>query len=167
MTGMLKGYFQSNPFRQQNLKIFARGRPEFYTLIVPVNSPMKPILQKACSILQEAGTMDFLLKAWEGKEIPQIGAVEVMVLTAGQVILIFFITGFAFSLVLSVWLCELVHKKIKDGKNHEDGQSEAGFSAAKGKLLKNILPKDLLKYPNSGDTIYHGQNVPQSKVIYY
>lgn len=138
MTGMLKGYFQSHPFRQQNLKIFARGRPEFYTLIVPVNSPMKPILQRACSLLQEAGTMDYLLKAWEGKEIPQIGAVEVMVLTAGQVILIFFVVMAFFSCSMVVFCGELIRKKVQEMK--EDPHKRRGFSNAglKEKLQQQI-----------------------------
>lgn len=139
MTGMLKGYFQSHPFRQQNLKIFARGRPEFYTLIIPVNSPLKPILQRACSLLQEAGTMDYLLKAWEGKEIPQIGAVEVMVLTAGQVILIFFVVMAFFSCSMIVFCGEIIRKKVYDMKDedngHRRGLSNAGL---KEKLQKQI-----------------------------
>lgn len=51
-AGMLKGFFKANPFYSQNLKVFARGRAEFYTLILPFNSPLKPILQKICSQLQ-------------------------------------------------------------------------------------------------------------------
>ena len=41
-TGMLRGYFKANPFHQQNLKVFAKGRAEFQALIVPINSPLKP-----------------------------------------------------------------------------------------------------------------------------
>ena len=50
-AGMLKGYFKSNPNRQQNLQIFARGRAEFSSVIVPINSPLKPILQAASNAL--------------------------------------------------------------------------------------------------------------------
>ena len=50
-TGQLKGYFKSHPYHQQNLKIFARGRAEFSALIVPINSPLKPILQAASNAL--------------------------------------------------------------------------------------------------------------------
>ena len=65
-TGMLKGYFQANPFRQQNLKTFARSKATFYALIVSLNSPLKPILQMASNKLLEAGTMDYLVQVWEG-----------------------------------------------------------------------------------------------------
>ena len=60
------GYLKSNPFHQQDLKTFARQKGTYYALIVPINSPLKPILQKASNTLLEAGTMDHLVKLWEG-----------------------------------------------------------------------------------------------------
>ena len=65
--GMLKGYFKSNPFHIQNIKTFAKGRASFYSVIVPVNSPLKPILQKATNQLQQSGTMRKLMGVWMGK----------------------------------------------------------------------------------------------------
>ena len=93
---MLKGFFKANPFRQQKLKVFAKGRANYYALIVPHNSPLKPILQRACTILMENGMLDFLIGTWEGKDIPGNGVVEVMILTAGQIILVFFIIAATF-----------------------------------------------------------------------
>ena len=120
MTGMLKGFFQANPFRQQNLKVFAYGRAQYYALIVPFNSPLKPILQMASMKLTEAGTNDHLITAWEGKAIPQIGAVEAMVLSAGQVILVFFIVCAMFSVSFICFFGELVHKNYFDTQNKSD-----------------------------------------------
>ena len=114
MTGMLKGYFQANPFRQQSLKVFAYGRAEYYAIIVPTNSPLKPILQMGSSALVEAGTSDYLIKAWEGKGIPQGSLVEVMILTPGQVILIFIVIIFTFSISICVFCFEVGHQKLKD-----------------------------------------------------
>ena len=151
MTGMLKGFFKSNPFHQQNLKVFAKGRAEFYSLIVPINSPLKPILQTASNSLTEAGARDYLLKQWEGTGIPQAGAVEVMVLTAGQVILVFFIVLGTFSMAWVAFFCELCHKTIKDFKmaRAEKKFDSRGTTGRKtGKKHGNQLPKDLLKYPN-------------------
>ena len=54
----MKGYFQSNPFRQQSLKTFAKSKSVFHASIVPWNSPLKPILQKASNQLTELGMMD-------------------------------------------------------------------------------------------------------------
>ena len=150
MTGMLKGFFKSNPFHQQNLKVFAKGRAEFYSLIVPINSPLKPILQTASNSLTEAGARDYLLKQWEGTGIPQAGAVEVMVLTAGQVILVFFIVLGTFSMAWVAFFCELCHKTIKDFKKAraEKFDSRGTTGRKTGKKHGNQLPKDLLKYPN-------------------
>ena len=64
--GQLKGYFQSNPFRQQSLKTFAKSKSVFHASIVPWNSPLKPILQKASNQLTELGMMDHLVSKWEG-----------------------------------------------------------------------------------------------------
>ena len=64
--GQLKGYFQSNPFRRQNLKTFAKSKSVFHNSIVPWNSPLKPILQKASRQLAELGMMDHLVIKWEG-----------------------------------------------------------------------------------------------------
>ena len=35
-----------------------------------MNSPVKPIFDLAASRIQESGTIDYLLKKWEGREIP-------------------------------------------------------------------------------------------------
>ena len=155
MTGMLKGFFKSNPFHQQNLKVFAKGRAEFYSLIVPINSPLKPILQTASNSLTEAGARDYLLKQWEGTGIPQAGAVEVMVLTAGQVILVFFIVLGTFSMAWVAFFCELCHKTIKDFKKAraERFDSRGTTGRKTGKKHGNQLPKDLLKYPNDKSCI--------------
>ena len=67
--GILKGYFKSNPFHLQNVKTFGKGRASFFSLIVPTNSPLKPILQKASNQLMESGTMDYLIKVWLGNGI--------------------------------------------------------------------------------------------------
>jgi len=170
MTGMLKGFFKSNPFWQQNLKVFAKGRAEFYALIVPINSPLKPILQMASNALTESGARDYLLKQWEGTGIPPPGAVEVMVLTAGQVILVFFIVAGTFSMSIVAFCCEIGHKTVKDFKQtRAERLSSRGTTGRKtGKKHGNQLPKDLLKYPDTkskwGD-FYAGSNDLDEKPI--
>jgi hypothetical protein len=155
---MLKGYFQANPFRQQQLKVFAKGKAEFYALIFPWNSPLKPILQKASNTFIESGTMDYMSKAWEGKEIPSNTAVELMILSAGQVILVFFIVTCTFSFAGCIFLCELCHKAIKDRQMNRKNKK-------KGKK-RSKLPKEMLRYPQDSkwdppvkDT-YGAHNIP-------
>ena len=110
-TGMLKGYFKSNPYRQQNLKIFARGKAEFSTLIVPINSPLKPILQAASNALTEAGSRDHLLRKWEGAEIPQTttSAIEFTVLTGERY----------FDPILLSWIYKIRIQSRKYGSNFD------------------------------------------------
>ena len=65
-TGMLNGFFQANQFHQQYIKTFARSKAVFSAFIVPLNSPLKPILQLAINRVREAGTMNYLKQLWEG-----------------------------------------------------------------------------------------------------
>jgi hypothetical protein len=122
---MLKGYFKDNPFRQQQLKVFAKGKSEYFNQIFPWNSPLKPILQKATNRFIESGTADYMSKAWEGNDIPSKTAAETMILSAGQVVLVFFIMACTFICAGMVFLCELCHKRIKDHemlkKNSKNG----------------------------------------------
>ena len=112
--GVLKGYFHSHPFHQQELKVFARSHPEYEHIIVPLNSPLKPILQSASTKLIESGIKDTLLNYWVGKSIQQTGGVEVMVLTTGQVILIFLVILATFGCSVLILCCEIGHKRISD-----------------------------------------------------
>ena len=112
-VGMLKGYFQANPFRNQRVKVFAFGRAEYYSVIVPSNSPLKPFLQRASNILTEAGTNDYLIKEWEGKEIPSGGQVEVTFLSIGQTVLVFMMIFGLLGISIIVLGCEIGFKSMK------------------------------------------------------
>jgi hypothetical protein len=114
--GRLTSFFQTNPFHQQRLKVFARSRPQPQGFIVQHNSPLKPILQAAANALTEAGIKDALLKEWEGVSIPQNAEVETMVLTSGQVILVFIIILATFGCSMLILLCEINHKIVIDLK---------------------------------------------------
>ena len=115
-SGMLKGYFRSNPFHQQKLKVFARGKVSREQLIVPINSPLKPILQAASNSLTEAGVQDALLNEWEGKDIAQASGYETMILTPGQVISIFLLIITIFGFSIFILGCEIGIKMILDSK---------------------------------------------------
>ena len=53
--------------------------PDTASMIVQLNSPLKPILQAAFNFLTEAGIKDtLLLEEWEGSSIPQNYEVETM-----------------------------------------------------------------------------------------
>ena len=114
--GSLLGFFQANPFHVQDIKVFGKGRPEDFSVIVPFNSPLKPILQKGTNAMIEGGTASFLLKKWEGKGIPVNPASDAMVLSAGQVLLVFIAILFTFSFTGIILCCEVCHKQLKSVK---------------------------------------------------
>ena len=117
--GRLMSYFNTNPFHQQKLKVFAKSRPQPQGLIVQLNSPLKPILQAASNALTEAGIKDALLKEWEGVSIPQNAEVDAMVLTNGQLILVFLIILGTFGCSAMILFCEINHKFVTDRKNRK------------------------------------------------
>ena len=112
--GRLTSFFQTNPFHQQRLKVFAKSRPQPQGFIVQHNSPLKPILQAAANALTEAGIKDALLKEWEGVSIPQNAEVETMVLTTGQVILGFLFILALFGCSILILFFEINHKIFMD-----------------------------------------------------
>ena len=107
--GMLKAYFKTDPFRQQNLKTFAKGRAEFSAIILPFNSPLKPILQSASNTLTENGIQDAIIKDWEGTALPQFGNLEIMILSPGQTILSFMLIVATGVCTISILCCEICH----------------------------------------------------------
>ena len=113
-SGRLKGFFKENPhYTDQNLNTFGRGQTIFTAIIVPINSPLKPIFQKMSNHLIEAGTMDHLKINWEGMEITQIGSSDFTALSVGQVVLIFVIIILFFGFSFFIFLGEIVHSHSK------------------------------------------------------
>ena len=114
--GTLKQYFKKNPYHQQKLKVFSRMPPQAGAIIVQLNSPLKPIMQAAFNSLTEAGIKDALLEEWEGSSIPQNDHVETMVLTNGQMTLVFLVILFFFGFSILILFCEITHKCFADNK---------------------------------------------------
>ena len=105
--GALKQYFKDNPYHQQKLKVFSKMPPKAGAIIVTPNSPLKPILQAAFNSLTESGIKDALLAEWEGSSIPQNDEVETMVLTNGQMILVFLFILFFFGWSILILFFEI------------------------------------------------------------
>ena len=114
--GALKQYFKDNPYHQQKMKVFSRMPPKAGAIIVTPNSPLKPILQAAFNSLTEAGIKDALLAEWEGSSIPQNDEVETMVLTNGQMILVFLVILFFFGCSILILFGEISYKFFADNK---------------------------------------------------
>ena len=110
---MLKRYFLERPYIHQHVKVFAKGSPEFKTIIVTLNSPLKPILELGFRHVMQSGTSYRILSKWEGPDIVEV-PVETMVLNVGQVILCFMIVASLFTIAASFFVLELLWARIKD-----------------------------------------------------
>ena len=69
--------------------------------------------QKAFDQIREAGTMEYLVTKWKGDSIPQNSGEDLMILSAGQTLLIFIIMCGAFALAGIVFCMEVVDFKMK------------------------------------------------------
>ena len=69
---LLQGFFRSNPSHQQSLKVFGREKSSLDALIFPLNSPVREVMRVAATQLFENSYVDYLLKKWEGQNIPQL-----------------------------------------------------------------------------------------------
>ena len=110
--GRLVGYFKTNPFVGQKIKVFGKGKAQYYSYILPFNSPLKPILQKGTNALIETGALDHLLKTWVGTGVPNNNDSEKMVLSTGQVLLVFGILLLTIGIVCIILVFEFLRKKL-------------------------------------------------------
>ena len=110
---MLKRYFLERPYIQQPVKVFGKGKPEFKTIIVTLNSPLKPIFQFGITSLMQGGASDRVLGKWEGPSLVDI-PVDTMVLNFGQVILCFMVTGIITSMAIFAFLFEYIWARYKE-----------------------------------------------------
>ena len=129
-------------------------RPEYYNMIVPWNSHLKPIFNNAIIKLREYGTFDYLVMEWEGKDILSSGGVELYSLSFGQVILAMLIFSSYFGIALLVLGFELIANKLRPKDKH-------GNQNAKGKpfgLLDNMdLDNEFIKNQYVQAESYFGQ----------
>ena len=129
-------------------------RPEYYNLIVPWNSPLKPIFNNAIIKLREYGTFDYLVMEWEGKDIISSGGAELYSLSFGQVILAMLVFSSYFGIALLVLGFELVFNKLRPN-------NKLGNQNTKGKpfgLLDNVdLDNEFIKNQYVQVESYFGQ----------
>ena len=125
-------------------------------MIVPWNSPLKPIFNNAIIKLREYGTFDYLVMEWEGKDIISSGGAELYSLSFGQVILAMLIFSSYFGIALLVLGFELIANKLRPNKH--------GYQNAKGTkgkpfgLLDNVdLDNEFIKNQYVQVESYFGQ----------
>ena len=117
---VVMGFFKTNPFYQQNVKLFGASKGNYYALMVNKGSPLKPILQKASNYLAEIGETGRIIDTWIGKRLPVFKINdEVSDLNVGQTVFVFFVIGATVLLCLILLFFEYQRAKSKYKKHKE------------------------------------------------
>ena len=88
-------------------------------MIVPWNSPLKSIFLSAVIQLRERGTLDYLQKVWEGKDIVSSKGAGLYSLSIGQVVLAILIFLSYFGIALIILGIEMIYQKLDTPKNQK------------------------------------------------
>jgi hypothetical protein len=115
--GMLKGYLKENPHMNQPLKVFGGMKKKYTALIFKFNSPLGPLFTSASISIRESGAEDHIAKVWQGGAINPNMEVDKMVLTGGQVILVYVVITIAFMASLLALMVELCIRTLGTEKS--------------------------------------------------
>ena len=85
----LRAEFKENPKSFPNVKTFGTAKPIYKSLMFTKNSPLLPMFRQAITQMIESGQYSRVDLKWKGAKIPQEGAAETMILSAGQIFLVF------------------------------------------------------------------------------
>ncbi|XP_059095737.1 probable glutamate receptor [Tigriopus californicus] len=110
------GFLRQHPQQQGNLRTFARGRRQDVGIIFPKNSPLVPIFRLGIQRLRERGSLNFLSQRWDGSFKGETFQVDRMVLSGGQIILVYVLMGLGFSLCLFCLIIECFWKKVANSR---------------------------------------------------
>ncbi len=142
MYSMLTGHLNINPFDQPDIRVFGAEKATFWTVLLTYNSPIKPMLTMGSTRTFEQGAYERLSKKWEGQpvsiikkpinltnvqgnfnqQIRPLGESELMVLTAGQVFVMFGILVIAIGFTLFCLFVEVIHVKSKAIRKNSSNQ---------------------------------------------
>ena len=114
-----------------HLSIFAKGRTEWYGLIVTENSPLGPMLKHGAKQMHERGMFDYLKAKWLGGEkrcrtLSDISSSN-MVLTFQHVSFIFLVFGTSVALSIVLFLVEIGKRYLLqevENSNHNSALSK-------------------------------------------
>ena len=89
MESALLAVNKADPKSISNLKTFGKGKYEYWGLLFTLNSPLLPMFRKATQKTFEYGIYKRSTSKWMGGEIKSQGAVDTMVLSIGQMFIVF------------------------------------------------------------------------------
>ena len=111
-TDVLRGAYYEDPKSMQGIKLFGVSRSEYFKLIFTKNSPLVPLFNQATTRLFENGQFLRTDFKWKGNKIKDEGVVDILILTSGQVFLIYAILAFFLGLSIIFLTFECCYKKI-------------------------------------------------------
>merc|ERR1712083_733025 len=94
LSDVLRGAYYEDPKSIQGIKVFGVSRSEYFNMIFTKHSPLVPLFTEATRRLFERGQFVRTDLKWQGNKIKDEGAVDVLILTSGQVFLIYAILAF-------------------------------------------------------------------------
>ena len=112
---MLRGAHRRNPTSFPNVKTFAASSTSFSYLIFTKNSPLVPVFSKASMKSFERGQYERVSEYWQGQEISASSknSMDTMVLTIGQVFLIFGVLMLSLLSSLVCLVLEIIFSRYK------------------------------------------------------
>ena len=111
---MLLGHLKAN-VNKQIPYLFAHGRWDYWNLMLHKNSPLTPVLKHGARVLREKGIEQQLHLKWIGvSEQDNSATMNAIVLTPGQVILIFAMMMVVYGVTLFLFCGELVASKMSN-----------------------------------------------------
>ena len=111
----LRGANRRNPSNFPYVKTLSAGTSSFTNLIFTKNSPLVPVFSKASIKTFEQGQYERITRFWQGQEISALSknSVDTMILTSGQVFLIFGVLMLSLMSSLVCLLLEIIFFRYK------------------------------------------------------
>ena len=119
-AAMLRGFFRENPFFHQGLKVFGREKSVFNAIIFTKNSPVAPVFRAGLRRLRERGVLQQLEQDWMGLAIESRTEFGKLVLSPGQVVLVYVIMGVAVIGAIVALILELFWKYVPIHRSAEE-----------------------------------------------
>ena len=108
-SNVIHGFFKTNQFFQQDIKLFAGSKPRGFGIVVNQKSPLKPIFQSASNIIYETGLYEDMQKEWIGDTLPIFRQSPKVILSLGQTILIYIVISGSVTVSFLVFCFETLY----------------------------------------------------------
>ncbi len=113
--GQLKAYIKSNLSFHQSL-ITVEATNAIGSIVFTLNSPLATAFTRSIEAARESGLLHQIEQRWTGGKLSPDGTVDKMVLTYGQLILVFVIMSSSLFLCFTAFIAELFYSRFLDNQ---------------------------------------------------